>query len=85
MPEIGAVSLKSTRNIMKRPLGMIRVSAGFLPREPSHCPQDSCVYNAKGVCDDPRTNRGNSDAACHKQRVAKLLDSLSEIGGRNGH
>lgn len=63
---------------------MIRVSSGFLPRQPARCPQAACIYNAEGVCDDPRTNRGNSDAACHKKSVAKLLDSLSELDKPDG-
>lgn len=44
------------------------------------CPQHECVYNKAGFCDEPRINRGNGDALCHKMSVSKVLEMLGVIG-----
>lgn len=63
-----------------------RLHKGVLPNIPSNC-QRLCVYSHHGVCDDPRTNKGNSDAHCHKSGNAKLLIELLPdsriINGKN--
>lgn len=47
---------------MKVPTGMTRVK---LPQTPCLCRIIRCVYNADGVCDEPRINRANGDSECH--------------------
>ncbi len=46
---------------------MIRMQRGELPDSSMRCAlPGACVYRANGVCDEPQTNKGNSDAACHR-------------------
>lgn len=37
----------------------------------------ACVYRQYGRCDQPRTNKGNSDAACHKMLNRDMLSMLN--------
>lgn len=37
-----------------------------LPQVLSLCGNRICIYNVDGKCDEPQTNRQNSDAACHQ-------------------
>lgn len=51
----------------------------FLPRGPTICRlAKECVYRADRICDDPRTNKGNGDAACHRMRGRTILGYLGE-------
>lgn len=43
-----------------------RIPAHCLPHRPTPCPRTGCVYNQAGICDEPRINKGNSDAECHR-------------------
>lgn len=41
-----------------------------LPDYPCVCPMIFCIYHNKvigGGCDNPRNNKGNSDAKCHRK------------------
>lgn len=57
-----------------------RVMLRHIPNTPCKCPVVQCVYNEQGECDDPRTNKGNSDADCHKTLNKNLLLILTRIG-----
>lgn len=49
-----------------------------LPRTPRVCALPMpCVYRESGVCDDPRNNKGNSDAACHRMVKWKINEALT--------
>jgi len=37
-----------------------------------------CVYRKAGVCDEPRTNASNSDAACHRWHPSFIKAHLTE-------
>lgn len=54
----------------------------YLPREPSQCTLTPCPYNHDGVCADPETHHGNSDAMCfaNKSRAVARL-ALGIYGG----
>ena len=54
----------------------MRVQKAELPLDQRECPYNKCVYNADGICPEPRINKGNSDAACHKLSNKKLLKIL---------
>ena len=45
------------------------------------CKQRRCVYmiEGEGVCLEPRTNRGNSDALCHRVLPSEVLMWLREV------
>lgn len=66
---------------------MSRVSASNLPNSTSTCavanPDGSekwCPYrDGNSYCDEPRTNKGNSDAACHRMNNKDLLRFLEKI------
>lgn len=64
---------------------MIRVSKYSIPNEQSRCPRTTCAYNSHsrgcfdgGTCDEPRINKGNSDADCHSMSNKDLLALLKE-------
>lgn len=64
---------------------MSRVSIYRIPNEPTRCGSLTCVYNSHakgcfdgGTCDEPRTNKGNSDAECHRWNNKYLLERLDE-------
>lgn len=47
-----------------------------LPTEPCACIMKSCIYlkEGGGICQDPRNNRGNSDAFCHTYRPRMVMN-----------
>ena len=47
-----------------------------LPESPRRCTQQQCVYNEGGVCDDPRINRGNGDAVCHRVTPHRVISEF---------
>jgi len=51
----------------------MRVSKREIPKKPTKCNRESCVYIKDGVCDHPRLNRDNSDAECHKTPPAQVV------------
>lgn len=62
-----------------------RVSIDDIPDYPKVCRVPKmCVYRglkaralvAAGWCEEPRTNKGNSDAACHRMNNKDLLKLL---------
>lgn len=60
-----------------------RKSKLAIPNTPSNCTiVYACPYrNSAGACDEPRTNKGNSDAACHKMRNVDLITKLERSDG----
>jgi len=56
----------------------MRVQISALPDKPTKCNMVSCVYNDNNVCDDPRINKANGDAECHKMNNKDLLLILKE-------
>jgi hypothetical protein len=56
-----------------------RVLKSHIPNTPCRCTLTECVYNDAGECDAPRTNKCNSDAACHKAMNKNLLLILTKI------
>ena len=58
----------------------IRVSKYDLPKGFTPCPYYTCVYSDGGYCDNPRNNKGNSDAVCHKINNKDLLKLLNDYG-----
>lgn len=56
----------------------IRVSISSVPSRPTPCGiTEKCVYrDANGVCDDPRTNKGNGDAYCHRKNNKDVVAIL---------
>lgn len=56
---------------------MGRVSLLDLPSYPSPCGLEKpCAYRQDGYCDDPRINKGNGDAACHRMLNRDVLAML---------
>lgn len=57
---------------------MTRIPRHHLPDTMVKCGvPKSCPYmNSVGYCDDPRINKGNSDAACHRMGNRELLEYL---------
>lgn len=55
-----------------------KVSKTDIPLRSVQCPMNSCPYqrHLAGTCDSPRTNRGNSDAACHRINPVGVLTVL---------
>jgi hypothetical protein len=51
------------------PLGYRRMKKSMLPMTPHNCQQRDCVYNDDGICDNPRINKGNSDAFCWRKNI----------------
>lgn len=58
-----------------------RVQRTDLPRSLTPCPMGQCVYCQAGRCDDAATNKGNSDAACHRMTNRKVLAMLKPCPG----
>jgi hypothetical protein len=56
-----------------------RVQSWMLPDSWTQCQTRHCVYNAGGLCDSPRTNKGNGDAACHRMGNAALFAWLEPV------
>lgn len=56
----------------------VRHSTKDLPAAPAPCNVADCVYQAYGSCDNPRINRGNGDARCHRMAVPRLLKILQD-------
>jgi len=56
-----------------------RVSIRRIPNCPTLCGLGKpCVYrDANGICDEPRINKGNGDAACHALNNKDLLPHLA--------
>lgn len=60
-------------------MAKLRYQLSDIPNTEMPCPMDYCVYNKHGKCDEPRTNKGNSDAACHLFSNRALLRFLKVI------
>jgi hypothetical protein len=60
----------------------LRTPKRRIPNWPSRCPFKECVYNQGDYCDDPRTNKGNSDAVCHKMTNKKIIEHLENAADR---
>lgn len=63
-----------------------RVQKTALPDDVSYCAvMRHCVYrDGHGYCETPRTNKGNSDAACHKMgngMLVKMLEPIKRLPG----
>lgn len=59
-----------------------RLSKRHIPNKPTGCHHFTCPYNSDGedgICDNPRNNKGNSDANCHKTSIKDLLHIWLEI------
>lgn len=58
-----------------------RVSRNDLPNIRTICSVSKwCCYRSEsGDCDEPRINKGNSDAACHRTTNKDLLKRLTPI------
>jgi len=55
----------------------MRVSIREIPSCPMFCwVSRLCVYRSTKICDDPRLNKGNGDAACHRMNNKDLLPLL---------
>ena len=61
---------------------MNRMQRIDLPAHSVHCNFKKCVYKVSGVCGDPRTSKGNSDAACFKKGNKEIYSFLEEIRDR---
>lgn len=57
---------------------MTRIPRRHLPDGFVKCgvPHDCPYMSSNGYCDDPRTAKGNSDAACHRMGNKELLEYL---------
>lgn len=57
---------------------MTRISRHHLPDTFVKCavPRDCPYMTSNGYCHDPRTAKGNSDAACHRMSNKELMDYL---------
>jgi hypothetical protein len=54
-----------------------RMQRRDLPGSPVECSIDRpCVYRVRRLCDEPRINKGNSDAACHRMSNRAVLAAL---------
>jgi hypothetical protein len=52
----------------------MRIQIDQIPRTPTPCPVENCVYrDDNGICDEPRINKGNSDAKCFRMSNKALL------------
>lgn len=63
-----------------------RVPISAIPDDVSECGVlRHCGYrDGHGYCDMPRTNKGNSDAACHRMGNGMLLKLLEPIKRQEG-
>ena len=57
---------------------MKRIYLTQIPAKSTPCPLRACVYNEDGLCDDPRTNHGNSDSLCSTRTKQEVMALLSE-------
>jgi hypothetical protein len=59
-------------------LGKTRLQRSDIPDAPTPCAwPNACVYrDESGICDEPRTNKGNSDAECHKMPNRQIIGYL---------
>lgn len=57
----------------------MRTSIYAIPAAPTPCRKPGhCVYRDENeICDEPRINKGNSDAACHGMSNKDLLELLT--------
>ena len=56
---------------------MNRVQRSKIPALPMVCKiKKPCVYRVNLICDEPRINKGNSDATCHKMGNKNLIEHL---------
>lgn len=52
-----------------------------IPNTPHRCVA-VCVYSKDGICDEPRTNNGNSDAKCfYLTNKAVIMGLIPLTGG----
>lgn len=69
---------------MELPRGMTRLQRYHLPTTWTQCGTRNCVYNTGGLCEDPRINKGNGDAKCHKESNRFLLARLEPVTANVG-
>jgi len=71
-------SAVQTESIIKCPvMSVTRVSIYALPKNNATCDvKAECVYRVGDICDEPRINKGNGDAACHRMSNKVLLPLL---------
>jgi len=58
----------------------MRKQSREIPSFHVQCPFTKCVYNGlvhDSGCDNPRINRGNSDARCHNMNRAQIISHLT--------
>lgn len=57
----------------------MRAKISAIPDVPRQCRiVEPCVYRGKNKnCDEPRTNKGNHDAACHKMLNKYVVTMLT--------
>lgn len=66
---------------MKYTGSMTRMQARELPGREMRCNLEKfCVYRQNRLCDDPRNNKGNGDAACHKMGNRAIYEKLEYPG-----
>ena len=57
-----------------------RMQRYMLPGIPTRCSlARDCVYRVAGVCDEPKVNKGNSDAACYGMSNKDIADRLEPL------
>lgn len=57
-----------------------RTSQHSIPDSARNCLiYGECVYRKNGVCDTPRTNKGNSDALCFSENNTFVVANLAPI------
>lgn len=79
----GRVGCTPGENIVS--IGRIRIQRSDLPLGPAVCPMPMpCVYRKDGICDEPRINKGNSDAGCWDVSNREVLRCLIPITEQNG-
>ena len=60
--------------------GDSRVSIRTIPSCPMFCSiGQGCIYRIALICDDPRINKSNGDAKCHRINNVDLLAALSTM------
>lgn len=61
------------------PRGYKRIQEHHLPAIPTQCMKTTCVYAVDGICDEPRINKGNGDAECHRLSNKRVLQILTDL------
>lgn len=59
-----------------------RMPLRLMPNTAHHCPKLDCIYNGltqRSICDNPRINKGNSDAYCFKLNNITVYQWLTNI------